>query len=113
MPYINMPSIINDNINDMNSPVIAVIHCFSKKTTFLVFSTLLSEKIKEIFIDKVRGLRTGYKDVVYYSFDTRVTLELLNKVILRTEQAGGDVRLVSMDLGNKTLLSQLKVKNIM
>lgn len=51
--------------------------------------------------------------MVYYSFDTRVTLELLNKVILRTEQAGGDVRLVSMDLGNKTLLSQLKVKNIM
>ena len=113
MPYINMPSIFNDNINDMNSPVIAVIHCFSKKQLFWSFQPYFQRKLKKIFIDKVRGLRTGYKDVVYYSFDTRVTLELLNKVILRTEQAGGDVRLVSMDLGNKTLLSQLKVKNIM
>ena len=48
--------------------------------------------------------------MVYYSFDTTITMELLNKVILRTEQVGGDVRLVTLDLGNKTLLSQLKVK---
>lgn len=48
--------------------------------------------------------------MVYYSFDTTITTELLNKVILRTEQVGGDVRLVTLDLGNKTLLSQLKVK---
>ena len=48
--------------------------------------------------------------MVYYSFDTTITTELLNKVILRIEQVGGDVRLVTLDLGNKTLLSQLKVK---
>ena len=36
-------SIINDNNNDMNSPVIAVIHCFSKKQLFGLFNPTFRE----------------------------------------------------------------------
>ena len=52
MPYINMPSIINDNINDMNSPVIAVIHCFSKKKLFWSFQPYFQRKLKKYLLTR-------------------------------------------------------------
>ena len=68
----------------------------------------------------VRGLLAPFKEVIYYNFDTvlewdrgkgkaNIDLELLGEIIERVERAGGLVRSVTMDMGNRTLLSECKV----
>ena len=66
----------------------------------------------------VRGLRSGFKEVVYYNFDTlmmrergkaAVDLEFLEGIIHHVENAGGSVRAITLDMGNKTILSECKV----
>ena len=71
----------------------------------------------------VRGLLASYKEIVYYNFDSilerdrgkgraNIDLELLGEIIERVEQAGGLVRSITMDMGNRTLLSECKVKQL-
>ena len=57
----------------------------------------------------VRGLRRPYLQLIYYDFDVNMTKKLLDELITRTEKAGGKVRLVGGDMGNPTLLKELRV----
>ena len=72
----------------------------------------------KVMVVMVRGLRSGFKEIIYYNFDSvmkaqtgksAMDLELLQELIDRVESAGGLVRGITLDMGNKTLLSQLKV----
>ena len=68
----------------------------------------------------VRGLLASFKEIVYYNFEgvlkrdrdgkSDIDLELLVEIITRVERAGGVVRSICMDMGNRTLMSELKVK---
>ena len=73
---------------------------------------------KKVMVVMVRGLRSSYKDIIYYNFDSVMKAEtgrsgmdvqLLELLIDQVESAGGLVRGITLDMGNKTLLSQLKV----
>ena len=75
-------------------------------------------KAKKALVVMVRGLLAPFKEVIYYNFDTilerergksSMDLQLLNQLIARVEEAGGSVRSVTMDMGNKTLLSNCGV----
>ena len=72
----------------------------------------------KVMVVMVRGLRSGFKEIIYYNFDSvmkaqtgksAMDLELLQELIDQVESAGGLVRGITLDMGNKTLLSQLKV----
>ena len=83
---------------------------------------VVSDGVNEHNIDDTNKVRntalTPFKEVIYYNFDTilerergkaSMDLELLNQLIARVEEAGGSVRSVTMDMGNKTLLSNCGV----
>ena len=72
---------------------------------------------KKVMVVMVRGLRVGFKEIVYYNFDTvmkadrgrsGMDLELLGQIIDQVERAGGSVRVITSDMGNKTFLSECK-----
>ena len=78
----------------------------------------LVQGASKVMVVMVRGLRSGFKEIIYYNFDSvmkaktgksAMDLELLQELIDRVESAGGLVRGITLDMGNKTLLSQLKV----
>ena len=85
------------------------------------YSSHFKERIpqsKKALVLMVRGLRSGFKEVVYYNFDTlmmrergkaAVDLEFLEGIIHHVENAGGSVRAITLDMGNKTILSECKV----
>ena len=66
----------------------------------------------------VRGLIAPFKEIIYYNFDAillrergraDMDLKLLGEIIERVERAGGYVRSVTLDMGNRKLLSECKV----
>ena len=77
---------------------------------------------KKVMVVMVRGLRSGFKEIIYYNFDSvmktetgksAMDLELLKQLIDRVESAGGVVRGITLDMGNKTLLSQLNKNELL
>ena len=73
---------------------------------------------KKVLVVMVRGLRAGFKEIIYYNFDTimkketgksGMDLQLLGQLIEEVERSGGFVRGVTLDMGNKTLLSECRV----
>ena len=86
-----------------------------------LYSAHFKERVpaaKKVMVVMVRGLRSGFKEIIYYNFDTVMKKEtgksamdrqLLCMLIEQVERAGGFVRGITLDMGNKTLLSQLKV----
>ena len=64
---------------------------------------------KKVQVAIVRGLRKSFLHVVYYQYDEDMTTETLNTLIKRVEKAGGKVRAICCDMGNKKLLGQLGV----
>ena len=85
------------------------------------YSAHLKERVpaaKKVMVVMVRGLRAGFKEIIYYNFDTVMKKEtgksgmdrqLLCQLIDKVERAGGFVRGITLDMGNKTLLSECKV----
>ena len=76
-------------------------------------------KAKKALVVIVRGLRSSFKEVVYYNFDTvlerdrgkaGMDMSLLKVLIQKIEKCGGSVRSITLDMGNRTLLSECKVK---
>ena len=66
----------------------------------------------------VRGLMAPFKEIIYYNFDAIlarergkacIDLQLLEQLITRVEEAGGHVRSITLDMGNRTLLAVCKV----
>ena len=57
----------------------------------------------------IRGIRKPFLQIIYYDFDTQMTKELLDALIVKTEKAGAKVRLVGGDMGNPKLLKDLRV----
>ena len=79
------------------------------------FSQHLKKRIpsaKKAMVVMVRGLRKSFKEVVYYDFDRQMDMDLLGKIIVQVEKAGGAVRAVTLDMGNKKLLKEFKVNII-
>ena len=88
-----------------------------------MYSTRFLERLpkaKKAMVVMVRGLRAGFKEVVYYNFDTVMErdrgkgkavmdIELLTLLIEEIEKRGASVRSVTLDMGNRTLLSDCKV----
>ena len=88
-----------------------------------MYSTRFLERLpkaKKAMVVMVRGLRSGFKEVVYYNFDTVMErdrgkgkavmdIELLTLLIEEIEKRGASVRSVTLDMGNRTLLSDCKV----
>ena len=73
----------------------------------------LLPKAKKALAVIVRGLKNPFKEVVFYDFDRGMDLKLLEEIIKRVEKAGAAVRTITLDMGNKTLLSQCQVNMIM
>ena len=57
----------------------------------------------------IRGLTHGFKLVLAYDFDVTVDKKLIESVILKCESVGAKVRCIVFDLGNKTLVKDLKI----
>ena len=87
------------------------------------YSTRFKERLpksRKALTVMVRGLLASFKEIVYYNFEgvlkrdrdgkSDIDLELLVEIITRVERAGGVVRSICMDMGNRTLMSELKVK---
>ena len=66
-------------------------------------------KAKKAMVVMARGLGRGFKEVLFYDFDTPMTVALLNDIIKKTEEAGAHVRSLTLDMGNQRLLSDLGV----
>ena len=88
------------------------------------YSTRFKERLpksRKALTIMVRGLLASFKEIVYFNFDgvlkrdrdgkSDIDLELLVEIITRVERAGGVVRSICMDMGNRTLMSELKVKS--
>ena len=69
-------------------------------------------KAKKAMCVMARGLGKGFKELIYYDFDTPMEMELLNVLIIRSEEAGAHVRSLVLDMGNQKLLSQLGVYDL-
>ena len=88
------------------------------------FSSHLKERLpksKKALVVIVRGLKKSFKEIVYYNFDrvmerdrgkgkSNLDMELLGEIIAKVEDAGARVRAVTLDMGNRVLLSECKVK---
>ena len=57
---------------------------------------------------QVRGLGKGFKQIIFYDFNTPMTMKLLSEIITKIEEAGGKVRNCAFDLGNKSILKEWK-----
>ena len=66
-------------------------------------------KAKKAMCVVARGLGKGFKELIFYDFDTPMKMELLTALIIRVEKAGGHVRSLVLDMGNQGLLSELGV----
>ena len=60
---------------------------------------------KKMVVFMIRGLILGYKQIVYYNFDTPITKDFLLEVIRRVEETGLYTRCVAMDMGNQQVCS--------
>ena len=59
----------------------------------------------------LRGLVHSYKEVVHYNYDTNMTKDFLDEVIITMERNGFRVWGTGFDLGNKTFLKQIRFKD--
>ena len=66
-------------------------------------------KAKKAMVAMARGLGRGFKEVLYYDFDTPMSKNLLNDIIIKAEEAGAHVRAIVSDMGNQALLSEMSV----
>ena len=76
------------------------------------YSQHLQERLpqsKKVQVVMVRGLKSGFKEVIYYDFDQNMDIQLLSGLISQIEAVGGAVRSITLDMGNRTILSQCKV----
>ena len=76
------------------------------------YSQHLQERLpqsKKVQVVIVRGLKSGFKEVIYYDFDQNMNMQLLSDLISQIEAVGGAVRSITLDMGNRTILSQCKV----
>ena len=79
------------------------------KTTYSQRHKVMVPKAKKANVVMARGLGRGFKEVLFYDFDTPMTMDLLNKIIKKAEEAGAHVRSLVLDMGNQKLLSELGV----
>jgi len=63
----------------------------------------------KVQVVQIRGIIKGFRQIVYYNFNTNMNLELLKTIISRIEAVGGKVRNCAFDLGNKTIVKDLKI----
>ena len=66
-------------------------------------------KAKKAMVVMARGLGRGFKEVLFYDYDTPMTTALLTDIIKKAEEAGAHVRSLTLDMGNQKLLSDLGV----
>ena len=59
----------------------------------------------------MRGLFSPQKQPVYYDFDKNMDKKLLNEIITKMENNGFKVYGAVFDMGNHTLIKQLKLKD--
>ena len=58
----------------------------------------------------VRGIKSKWKQLVFYNFDTPMTKDLLFSLIKKLEESNVRVRAVVSDMGNHTLQKELHLK---
>ena len=66
-------------------------------------------KAKKAIVAMARGLGRGFKEVLFYDYDTPMTINLLTDIIQKAEEVGAHVRSLTLDMGNQKLLSDLGV----
>ena len=54
----------------------------------------------------VRGLRQPWKMAVFYDFDVDATMEFVQDIIIKIEEAGGRVLAATCDMGNVSFLGK-------
>ena len=70
------------------------------------YSQHLKERLpraKKAMVVMVRGLKTPFKEIIFFDFDRGMDLKLLEELIIEIEKAGGAVRAVTLDMGNRSL----------
>ena len=64
---------------------------------------------KKMQVCMARGLFADWKQIIFFDFQTNMTKELLDKIIICCEQHGLFIRGVCFDLGNKTYLKDTEL----
>ena len=67
------------------------------------------EHPKKVQVVLLRGIFRPWQQIIYYDFDRGMNLDLLNNLIMMTENCNANVRAAVCDMGNTQLLSQLEV----
>ena len=62
---------------------------------------------KKLQVVIVRSLFSNWKQTIFFDFDKNMTLDLITSLVLECESRGIQIRGLTFDLGNKTLLSQV------
>ena len=78
-------------------------HCFNGllKHSYNVRLKIAMPPAKKMVVFMIRGLIKGFKQIVYYNFDTAITEDFLMEVIRKVEETGLYTRCVAMDMGNQ------------
>ena len=63
---------------------------------------------KKVQVVQVRGLIKPWKQIIYYDFDENMNMDLLNELILKSENCHMKIYAISCDMGNTQLLSLSK-----
>lgn len=66
-------------------------------------SDIIYEPKNRLQCAMVRGLTTPWKQRVYYNFDTNMTKDILNDIIIKVEEAGLIVVAMVSDMGSTNL----------
>ena len=64
---------------------------------------------KKVQVVQVRGLIKPWKQIIYNDFDQNMNMDLLNELILKSENCNMKIRDIICDMGNTQLLSNFKV----
>ena len=62
---------------------------------------------KKMMVVMVRSLFSDWKEVVYFNFDTNMTKNLIEEIIVECESRGIKIQGLVFDCGNSTILSEL------